>query len=83
MQVQIDSHIPLVTKRIQKRACKWPWRKMKVGQSFFAAGYSAASHPSLPQMTASNAKRLVRGSDWAVRSVTEHGVKGVRVWRVK
>lgn len=75
------------TKGLRPRARKYPIMDMEVGDSFFAGGYAAATGGTKPEhlrwMTAHNFKRQRPGTKWAVRTVTEAGVLGVRVWRVK
>ena len=88
MAVKIDKGVPLPTRssvRASVRESKWPWREMKPGDSFFAAGYAQTTAQrvgnELTMSTAAGSK-LLPGTTWATRLVTENGVRGVRVWRV-
>lgn len=54
---------------------KYPWRQMKVGDSFAAP---IRSHQSVRTAASQTGKRL--GTRYAVRKVN---AKSVRVWRVK
>lgn len=81
MIATIDKHIPPPTLPSQT---KWPWALMRKGDSFFAPNYGTAGNKEgLPQLTTQYAKRLHPGSEWQIRSVTENGVRGLRVWRTK
>lgn len=83
MSVQIDKGVPIPRAR-GGRGAVWPWRKMDVGDSFFAAGYASRAEsrsPGQPVLTVSHGARVVPGSRWAVRAVVEDGIAGVRVWR--
>ena len=59
------------------RWSKWPWRDMKIGDSFFMPGKTIikASREAWAAHHRINMK-------FACRTVTENGVKGVRIWRV-
>lgn len=66
---KIDKGIPL-----DKERRKYPLPAMEVGDSFFVAGGSS--------QTIGGSFAAQRPKKFAVRTVTENGVKGVRVWRV-
>jgi hypothetical protein len=55
----------------------YPWSEMEVGDSFFAAGKTAKT-----LSVAASSQRRRYGGKYIVRSVTENGVSGARVWRV-
>jgi hypothetical protein len=57
------------------RRRRYPWKEMKVGDSFFskAKGF---------ETLASRANRVYFPRKWTWRTVTEEGVKGIRAWRV-
>ena len=57
---------------------KYPWRKMAVGDSFFAPA-------ALQRVIGSNASRVGKklGRKYVTRVMTENGIEGVRVWRVE
>lgn len=82
VEIKIDKGVPMPAAQ-----GKWPWHKMGVGDSFFAAGYALSGSRERPDgmrwFTVSAGERTVPGSKWSARTVTEKGVKGVRVWRVK
>ena len=65
----------------------FPIMDMEVGDSFFAGGYAVAGRKArtehLKALSAYNFERQRPGTKWSVRTVTEDGVLGVRVWRVK
>ena len=84
MAVTIDKGVPLPG-RSSVRGSRWPWRGMKPGDSFFAAGYVQAPTQRVgkePVMNTSSPRQMCPGTTWATRLVTEDGVRGVRVWRV-
>lgn len=73
---KIDSSVPLPESR--RGRLVYPWRDMDIGDSFFVpngdqSGISAAAR------TYGKRHRV----KFALRSVTEKGVKGVRAWRIK
>ena len=90
MAVEIEQEIPIPGRRGGVsgfgRPARWPWRQMKTGDSFFAAGYVQ----NMSQRTSEErtlgvgpGKKIIPGSEWTTRLVTENGQRGVRVWRVK
>lgn len=87
---QIDKSVAL-PKRVRAlslgRKELYPWSHMRPGDSFFAPNIGAHSRDKRDglkgKISPANAKRRYPGSEWAVRAVTENGVNGVRVWRVK
>ena len=60
-------------------AKKYPFRKMKVGESFFVAGDEGKNMRVAARM------HSMRNGDYKFsgRAVTEDGVEGHRLWRVK
>ena len=88
MTVKIDKSMPVPPPyRSKGRAAKWPWAEMQPGDSFFAPGYvHALAQRTVDKeriLTVSGGKLTMPGTSWATRLVTEAGVRGVRVWRVK
>jgi len=84
MTVKIDKGVPMPTPITN---AIWPWKEMEPGDSFFAAGYvQSTKQRTEPKEKLMNpwtmGPRIVPGSTWAGRLVTENGVRGVRVWRV-
>lgn len=69
------------------RKRKFPIMSMEVGDSFFAGGYTLTKGGRIPAhfkfLRASSFAKHRPGTKWSVRTVTEAGVLGVRVWRVK
>ena len=63
------------------RYLKYPWDTMQVGDSFFVAGASARS--SIPTSARSYGRGRGIKFNCTLRTVTERGVKGVRIWRVE
>ena len=83
MTVKIDKKIPMPVAR--RGQSKWPWHTMNPGDSFFAAGYIQSAHQKQAnelQLNVASGKTAVPGSTWATRTVTENGLRGVRVWRL-
>lgn len=60
---------------------------MQPGDSFFVPGAKAAPTDKREGCTlhfsAFGAKKRHPGTEWTIRAVTENGVNGARVWRVK
>jgi hypothetical protein len=56
---------------------KYPWKRMKIGDSFFASGMNAKQMSSAASYT-----RKKHGMTFSVRSVVENKAAGTRVWRV-
>jgi len=83
IEFKIEKGIPLAAEtRGRKR--KYPWPEMEVGDSIFVAGQS--SHDKGGKRSAyTSAQHYARRRDlkFAVRTVTEDGVDGVRIWRVE
>ena len=72
MAIKVDKGIP-IPKWQQRR--KYPWREMKVGDSFFVAGEKDTHRMA----SAANGIRKLLKMEFVTR--TEKG--GVRVWRVR
>jgi len=77
--MMIDSHIPPPR---DATAPRYPFRKMKPGDSVFYPGTNTRErqHPAY-----SYAKTLQKrhGLRFTLRSVVEDGVKGIRIWRIE
>jgi hypothetical protein len=69
--IEIDKSIKLPPARM-----KYPWTAMGVGDSFFVPGKNTSSTRICNPPTLTE-----QGWKFAMRTVTEDGVKGVRVWR--
>ena len=82
----IRTDLPLLKRRWGRgRPEKYPWSVTPVGGSFFIPGGRTSTSDARPGCTRLinlvNARKTVPGSRWAMRSVTEDEVNGVRVWR--
>lgn len=73
MTFEIDDDVPLSSAHRRK----YPYRDLRIGQSFFVPD---ATHQLISGSMHPAKKRL--GRKFTARTVTENGVKGVRVWRV-
>lgn len=84
--IKIDKGVPLSAPPTGPGSAKYPWRKMVVGDSFFVAGLRVGGGKSRSGNTkgfsTSGGKNMVPGSKWCSRTVTENGIRGVRVWRI-
>jgi hypothetical protein len=76
MALVIESNIPIPPRGDGSRET-YPFSKMAVGDSFFAPG---ATTQKLAGSFSTQRRRY--GRKFSVRTLTENGVKGVRVWRV-
>lgn len=74
-QIKIDKNVALPTSGAN---AKYPFADLSIGDSFFAPGRTSAQ---ISPCTA-HAQRE-RGGKFTARTVTENGVKGVRVWRIE
>lgn len=72
-EIKIDHNVPPPVGRIRG---KYPWNKMKKGDSFFAPT------PFLGGIATAAAYRIGNGCKFITKTVTERGVKGKRVWRI-
>lgn len=78
--IKIDKGIEVAAKAKRGvRPAKYPFKEMEVGDSFFVAKSAAPKEVSLRQHAS---KKLGVGCS-AVRKITENGVEGFRVWRIK
>lgn len=73
MEIKFDDNIPIPTDA--KRAGKYQWQEMKVGQSF----WSASKPTSLRNIANQAGKRL--NMKFLTRAETKDGIEGSRVWR--
>lgn len=72
--IKIDDDIP-----IPKARNKYPFAQLKVGSSFFADGKYGAICSAARQWAA----RWEPNARFIVRTVTENGVTGTRIWRIE
>jgi hypothetical protein len=75
MTFEIDKNVPLPPNAGKPGGGKYPWASMEIGDSFFAPGKVGAR-------VATAGKRGGGQSKFTIRTVTENGVRGVRVWRI-
>ena len=75
--VKIDKHIPIPPLRVTK----YPFPGMAPGDSVFFPGENLTDKQHPAYMVARN---YVKRHGWrmTLRSVTEGGIKGIRIWRV-
>lgn len=80
MGIKIDKKVPLpkVTSRTG-RPVKYPFDKLKVGDSFFIEGNPKLKHSIYSCLNAYNANRADIKIEITIRSEDN----GVRVWRIK
>jgi hypothetical protein len=71
----IEDGVPISKKIGNGRPSKYPFRQMLVGQSCFIPDKTPKSLNSLFPKT--------DGIKFTMRTVTENGIKGVRVWRIE
>jgi len=74
-KLKIDKNVPL--SRSSSGTPKYPWSDMQVGDSFFIPQISQRTRGGL--YTCAQRAAAIKIT---VRSVTENGVEGVRVWRI-
>lgn len=75
--IKIDKGIPIPTLERLGRTAKYPWKAMKVGESFlFSKGIKFAS---CGNQASHSSRHNCNGSKFVVRRTT----KGPRCWRVK
>ena len=67
-EIKIDDNVPMPT-----RPKKHPLGQLEIGQSYFVAG--------MPSNNVTGNFVYHRPKKFTVRTVTENGVNGVRVWR--
>jgi hypothetical protein len=72
--IKIDKAVPLP----KDMRTKYPFKEMKIGDSFFVSGIRIQTISGLITQTQ---RRL--GTTYTARTVAEADVKGVRVWRIK
>lgn len=78
MQIEVTNTVPVPASRSRKGTCKYPFATMNVGDSFFVA----LSTHTFDAYIRSWKARSQSTFKFTVRTVTENGVKGVRVWRI-
>jgi len=72
-----DTDIPLPENKGRGGRAKYPLGMMPVGASFFTAGKTSSDMCSATRVW------KLRGLDFSTVTVTENGVNGCRVWRIK
>jgi len=80
-EFKIEKGIP-IPKKI--KGTKYPWGQMEVGDSFFVVGTKKTLSTILKNASNQYSLRHHNGIwQYEVRKVIEHGVPGVRVWRIE
>jgi hypothetical protein len=75
--MKVEKGIPIPSSEVG-RPSVYPWADMDVGSSFFVKKIS------LNSMSAAARRRgQSHNEKYTARTVTENGIKGVRVWRVE
>lgn len=75
MNHKIDANIPIPPAKAG-RPPVWPMANMQPGESAFIAGKTITRAANIARL-----HRIRKGWQFTCRTVTENGVKGVRVWR--
>jgi hypothetical protein len=82
----IEKAIPVPPAKKPGPEAKFPWAQIQPGESFFVPGGRLSRRDSrrgtAKIVGCTTGYRLIKGSSWNKRAVTENGVNGVRVWRV-
>lgn len=78
---RIESNIPLppIERTGRPRGSKYPFARMKVGDSVFFGKKS----PTVVRAAIRAMRDHIKTARFATRKVTENGVTGLRVWRIK
>jgi len=76
IEFAIDNDIPLTV----HGQARYPFRKLQVGQSFFVS--DPKRFVGCRRAASMTGPRIGNGVKFVTRTVTENGVKGVRIWRV-
>lgn len=71
MEIKIEKNVSMPT---QNGRTKYPLGVMEIGDSFFLVGRNSQS--------VSGSFGLLRPKKFSVRTLTENGIKGVRIWRI-
>ena len=86
-EFKIERGVPVPDKNTG-RSQKYPWHHMTPGDSVFFPGRTCrvarkgSAKSDRKVLTPYSAKRAIEGSTWVARDVTEHGIAGVRIWRL-
>ena len=78
--IDIQKDIPIPTARRTRGSCRYPFRSMEVGDSFFVA-YDGKKQQQSAMYSAIPDEVRRAGAKFCTRCVEENGVQGVRVWR--
>jgi hypothetical protein len=81
---KIDDDVPLPASKFGAATYTGVFRQMSPGQSVFfpnCVQNSQLRKNDEPIIDPRYARRTMPGTEWATRTVTENGVRGVRVWR--
>lgn len=85
MSFKIEKGIPIPAIERVERKRKYPLDTMAIGESFFVPGTKASSmHACITRFHKATKGKKDQGSKkFCVRTVTEDGVAGARVWRTE
>ena len=75
--IEYQTGVPIPDQNGRGGTPKYPLRDMPVGASFFVPGGTHA------KLNGAFAPHRRAGKAFLTRTVTENGVKGIRVWRTK
>lgn len=73
--ITIDKGLPVPKRYKSGRPYMYPYEQMEIGDSFFVAKNRNGGGALV------NHAKKVTGHTFTLRTVTENGVKGVRIWR--
>lgn len=76
--IKIDTNIPVPVKSQTHALTKYPWKELKVNESFFIPDKTKIMMS--PQIV--NVKRKLNIKLYA-ENTTENNIKGVRIWRTE
>ena len=83
MSYSIDNGLPIPKDEVFGNR-KYPWKDMVPGDSFFVeCRKNEDKNKARNRLLGATNNRRQHSEKYAVRIVTEDGVEGVRVWRVK
>ncbi len=79
---EIEKGVPLPEGAGKERQ-KYPFGEMRPGDSFFVPGGATVNaHGNKSAYSAASNYGRAHGWKFSARTVTENGVKGVRIWRI-
>lgn len=77
-EIKIDNNVPIPANAGRRgKGSMYPFSEMEVGDSFFV------SRPQKTMTGSVSSAARKNSAKYTTRSVTENGVSGTRVWRIK